>query len=194
MSSIVEPPPFRVPPPPRPPRYDLWPVAMRSAARLHGALVPCGPGYRGVGWPETPTVRAAALAEFLVDGRIATHLTAAWVWGAARSPGHPLRVSTRGRRRITLPTTEHLRVAEARLAPQDVTSLGDFAATTPLRTMLDLLHDPEDFGPAELLACRLLSQRVPGGWAGVVEHLAAHRRPYRRSAERRVARIRAAPA
>ncbi|MBN9612266.1 MAG: hypothetical protein J0H64_02150, partial [Actinobacteria bacterium] len=119
MSSVVEPPPFRVGQPPRPPRYDLWPAAVRSAARLHGALVPCGPGYRGIGWPETPTVRASALAEFLSNDRIATHLTAAWVWGAARSPGRPVRVSTRGRRRITLPSTEQLRVSEARLAPED---------------------------------------------------------------------------
>ena len=165
---------------------------MRSAARLHGALVPCGPGFRGVGWPETPTVRASALAEFLVDDRIATHLTAAWVWGAARSPGRPLRVSTKARRRVTLPATEQLRVAEARLAPEDSCRLGDFGVTTPLRTMLDLLHDPEDFGPAELVACRVLSQQVPNGWRSVSEHVTEHRRPYRRSAELRLAQIRSA--
>ena len=178
-----------VPEPPNPPRYDCWPIALRSAARLRGALVPCGPGLRGVGWPETPRVRVTALAEYLPDGRVATHLTAAWVWGAARDPGHPLRISTGRRKRVIVTDTEPCRIAQMRLSDGDVSPLGEFRVTTPLRTMLDLLHDPERFGHAEEVACRLLSERVAGGWVAVAEHIDTHRRPFCRIARERLGRI-----
>ncbi|MCB1274496.1 MAG: hypothetical protein KDB25_08935 [Leucobacter sp.] len=177
------------PVPPHPPRYDRWPVAMRSAARLHGALVPCGPGFRGIGWPETPRVRANALAEYLIGGRVATHLTAAWVWGAARDPGRPIRVSTAGRKRVIVALTEQCRIAQLRLTEGDIHAFGEFRATTPFRTVLDLLHDPEGFGLADEVACRLLVARVDGGWAAVDVHVRTHRRPGRGLARERLDRI-----
>ena len=82
---------------PDPPRFDLWPEALRSAELRRGTLVACGPGVRGVGWPDSPRVRLAALAPWLSGGRVAAFRTAAWVWGAAREPGRPLRVTTVGR-------------------------------------------------------------------------------------------------
>lgn len=187
LAPALAPAPPGMPGPPDPPRYDLWPTALRSAGRLHGALVPCGPGVRGVGWPETPRVRATALAEFIGEDRVATHLTAAWVWGAARDPGRPLRASVPAKRRYTGIDTEMLRVSELRLSESDVTPLGRFAVTTPLRTVLDLLHDPDGFGPVERIACRLLVHRI-GGWAAVAARIEAHRRPYRTAALRRLGR------
>ncbi len=193
MTSLVEPPAFRVPDPPEPPRYDLWPVALRSAGRLRGTLVPCGPGLRGIGWPETPTVRAAALAEFLTDGRIATLMTAAWVWGAAKEPGRPIRASTVGGRRKLAADNEMLRTMEIRYTDADIARLGRFGVTGPKRTVVDLLHTSEEFGIAERVACRLLARSFAGGLAGIQAHLSTHRRPHRSRACSRLAGMLAPP-
>lgn len=173
-------------PHPDPPRFDLWPPALRSAELLRGSLVRCGPGLRGVGWPETPRVRLAALAPWLAHGEVATHLTAAWVWGAAHRPGRPLQVTVRAKRRRRRPDTEWLRVYELRYAEEDTHRFGDFQVTTPLRTTLDLLY-AEGFGRSERVACRLLSRAVDGGASSVLAELRARRRPHRRAALERFA-------
>lgn len=170
---------------PDPPRYDLWPEAMRSAWQLTGALVRCGPGFRGVGWPETPRVRLSAIANCLDRDRVATHLTAAWVWGAAREPRNPLQVSMRAGRRRPTELRPELRVYEMRLTEADTETFGSFAVTTPLRTALDLLHDTESFGLRETVACRILLGSC-GGSAAAAQHLAEHRRPFRRLAQSRL--------
>ncbi|CAG7595955.1 hypothetical protein ACFPZL_05565 [Leucobacter soli] len=188
-ARVATAPPARVKDPPNPPRYDLWPAALRSAGRLHGLLVPCGPGFRGIGWPETPRVRTAALAEFLSPDLAATHLTAAWVWGAAKDPGEPLRFSTRDRRRNLRRETPQIRISELRLAPGDMHELGAFAVTTPLRTLLDLLYADTGFGKRERVACRLLALQIPGGWATARERVEARRRPYRTVARERLAAL-----
>lgn len=169
---------------PDPPRYDLWPPAVRSAWRLSGALVRCGPGLRGIGWPETPRVRLAAIADWLGHDRIASHLTAAWVWGAVREPRDPLQVSMLAGRRRPLASRADLRVYELRYGAEDVERFGPFQVTRPMRTALDLLHDPEVFGRREAVACRLLLL-ADGGTAAMARHLAEHRRPHRRLAQAR---------
>ncbi|MBL5975202.1 MAG: hypothetical protein D3X82_15970 [Candidatus Leucobacter sulfamidivorax] len=174
---------------PDPPRYDLWPEAMRSAWRLSGALVPCGPGLRGLGWPETPRVRLTAIASWLRGGRIATHLTAAWVWGAARRPGDPLQVSLRPGHRRPTAADPGLRIYESRGAWAECRDFGGLAVTTPVRTALDLLHDPAGFGLRETVACRLLLRAVEGGGAAVSRRIEQHRRPYGRLARARLAAL-----
>ncbi len=164
---------------PSPPRFDLWPEALRSAERLRGTLVPCGPGLRGVGWPETPRVRLAALAPWLADGRIAVYLTAAWVWGAARGPGHPLRVSTRPGSRNTTVVPSGTRVHELRLSPSECARFGGFSVTTPLRTATDLLYDDERFGTRQRVAVRLLLPLIDGGIDALRAHLSERTRPKR---------------
>lgn len=171
---------------PEPPRYDLWPVAQRSAWRLSGALVPCGPGLRGIGWPETPRVRLAAVAAWLAADRATSHLTAAWVWGAVREPGSPLQITMRAGARRPQEFGRDVRFYELRCADEDIAELGAFATTTPLRTVGDLLHSPDAFGTREIAACRLLLRLVDGGAETVRARLSAHRRPYRRIAQRRL--------
>ncbi|MBO1901960.1 hypothetical protein J4H92_08365 [Leucobacter weissii] len=173
--------------PPAPPRLDLWPVALRSAERLRGTLVPCGPGLRGVGWPETPSVRAAALAEWLGDDCVAVRLTAAWIWGAARAPGRPLRVTTRERRRSARISTDWLRIHAMRCPDSETLGLCGFRVTTPLRTVLDLLHAQESFDLPERVACRLLLTTIEGGSATVAHSLARRTRPHLRRARERFA-------
>lgn len=173
-----------------PPRFDLWPEALRSAERLRGSLVPCGPGVRGIGWPETPRVRTAALAPWLGGGRIATHLTAAWVWGAARSPGRPLQVTARSGRRSYGVDSEWLRVYELRYTEADTHRFGEFGVTTPLRTVIDMLHGDAPFTAVERIACRLLCCGwVEGGTATIASSLHAHQRPRRRLAFARLSSL-----
>lgn len=179
---------------PDPPRYDLWPEAMRSAWRLSGALVPCGPGVRGLGWPETPRVRLTAIAAWLRGGRIASHLTAAWVWGAARDPGYPLQVSQLPGRRRPPEAVPGLRIYDLRGAGPESHDFGGLAVTTPPRTVLDLLYDPSGFGAREAIACRLLLRLTEDGGAEISRRIETHRRPHARLARERFAALAGSPA
>ena len=175
---------------PAPPRFDLWPEALRSAELRRGTLVACGPGMRGVGWPDSPRVRLAALAPWLSGGRVAAFRTAAWVWGAAREPGRPLRVTTVGRGRHSTVGTEQLRVHELRLSSEEVVRFGPFGATSPFRTALDLLYDPEhELTVTERVMLRLLFSCFEGGAEAVRAHLHDHPRPHRAVALQRLAAV-----
>lgn len=145
----------------------------------------CGPGLRAIGWPETPRVRLAALAQWLEGNRVATHLSAAWVWGAARSPGSKIQVATRvGRRGITA-NNDHLRVYELRYTKADTHTFGHFRVSTPLRTIIDLLYEPTGLDLTERVACRLLMRTLSQGAEEVHTYLDAHPRPYRNRARER---------
>lgn len=172
---------------PAPPRIDRWPVAVRSAARLRGALATCGPGLRGIGWPESPAVRLVALAPWVGTELAACGVTAAWVWGARREPGRPLHAtSARGRRAgIGDPTT--LRVHEYRVANDDIVELDGLRVTSRLRTVEELLYYAPQFGPAEQASCRLLLLSVTGGVATLRGRLESSRRPHRVRARTRMA-------
>lgn len=172
---------------PVPPRYDRWPVALQHAMRLRGALVRCGPGMRGVGWPDSPGVRLAALGAWLGEDLCASHLTAAWVWAAAEHPGEPLRLAARagGSRR----SPAGVRRYELRLGDGELERFGGLPVTTRMRTLLDLLHDPSGFSDEERHACRALLARIPDGAECVSARLLEHRRPHRRLAVQRLGLI-----
>lgn len=109
----------------RVPRWDRWPEAVRSAELRAGSLVRCGPGYRPVGWPETPWVRAAALAPWLGAGRTAVLGTAAWIWGAAREPGSPLEVATEARAELREEHGQRVRLRELGPRPRAPSGAGN---------------------------------------------------------------------
>lgn len=178
---------------PDPPRFDLWPEALRSAEQIRGTLVPCGPGLRGVGWPDSPRVRLAALAPWLIHGRIPAYLTAAWIWGAARGPGRPLRVSMPARTRNTESGSTQVRVQELSLTDADLSRFGPFTVTSPLRTATDLLFDSAPLSVTELVALRLLFPLIDGGAAAVHSQILATRRPHRRRALSRLTLLAAEP-
>ena len=175
---------------PDPPRFDLWPEALRSAERLRGVLVPCGPGVRGIGWPETPRVRLAALAPWLPHRELPAFITAAWVWGAARDPGWPLRITMPPRSRARVLGSPEVRVHELVLRPGDTATFGPFSVTAPLRTAVDLIHDPTPLGVAEAVAVRLLLPLIPGGAAALLARIESTRRPHRALALARMAQLR----
>lgn len=168
------------------PRTHEWAQAIRSAERLRGSLVPCGPGLRPVAWPETPRVRLAALAPWLGEKYVAIGLTAAWVWGTARHPGSPLRCSTIGRRRPPANPAPGIAVHEHSLTPDDFIRIGDGLVTTRTRTLCDLLRSPTSLTHAERVACRLLLLQHPGGTPAVRAALDAGGRRYRRIATARL--------
>ncbi len=128
---------------------------MLHAMRLRGALLRCGPGFRGAAWPDGPAVRLAALGHWLDDTRCAAFLAAAWVWGAVDDPGAPLRVASPAGSRLRAQNPE-LRHCGLRLTPDEIVKLGEFQVTTQLRTLIDLLHDQHGYGEHETSACRRL--------------------------------------
>ncbi len=171
------------------PRFERWPDAVRSAELLRGTLVRCGPGVRAVGWPETPRVRAAALAPWLTPGRIAIRMSAAWIWGAARRPDAPLELSTAGRRRPGPGAHRDHLLHQFAYDDAALRSLDDFTVTGPEQTVYDLLRMPAGFTRRHAVACRLLLQLVPDGRAGVEERLERQHSHYRALARSRLVQL-----
>lgn len=174
---------------PSPPRYDRWPIAMQHAMKLRGALVACGPGMRGAAWPDTACVRLIALGPWLGSGLCASHLTAAWVWSAAEDPGPPLSIAALPGRRGATRVARGVRRHELRLRPADWASFEELRVTLPLRTAIDLLHDPENFEHRHAEAVAALVGMQPSGGESVRRRLQEHRRPHRRLAEQRLGAI-----
>lgn len=150
----------RTPRPPIPPRLDRWPEAVRSAELIRGTVVRCGPGLRLTAWPETPSVRAAALRPLFRDDLIASHITAAWIWGAARNPGEPLDFLTLNSRTQGTEPETGIRLHRFRMGNGDIAALGGLNVTTPRRTLFDLLRG-DQFSTEQRLVCRVLLAFLP---------------------------------
>lgn len=162
---------------------------MLHALKLRGAVVKCGPGYRGVAWPDSPSVRLATLATFLNAHTAASHLTAAWVWGAVASPGERLCFTTHSRRRSPVNSPPNVRWHQFQLHPTQLERLGGLDVTMPERTVFDLLHHPGPFGLSEKVACRLLLQHPSVSRAGFWRVIFEERRPHCALARRRLRQI-----
>lgn len=176
-----------------PPRYDTWPLPVQHAMRLRGALVTCGPGMRGAGWPDCPKVRLAALGAHLQGGLVAACLTAAWVWEASPDPGNPLSVAAPAgsARRSMSPGTRRY---EFRFALDDTMVLGEFGVTSPRRTLLDLFHRPFLFDGVTREACRSLLKMLPDPPERMMHEVESTRRPHARLARERLRELLAYPA
>jgi hypothetical protein len=116
-------------------------AAGRSRAAWHrahrtGVLVPVHPGVSRVGG-VAPSPEQAMLAATLLTGGAASHLSAAWLWGAAVDGTDPVDVTVGDRHRSG-------RAAGVRVhRPCDLTDLAvvvrrGIPATGPLRTALDV--------------------------------------------------------
>ncbi|MBC9935193.1 MULTISPECIES: hypothetical protein [unclassified Leucobacter] len=171
---------------PGPPPIHLLPPAVRSAERLRGTLVPCGPGLRPVAWPEAPRVRAATLEQLCSPSLAAVLATAAWVWGARRALDRPVEVAGGRGGAAAERFDPGLRVRDLRFDAGELHQFGGLRVSTPARTVSDLLRLREDFGAPDRAACRLLLRLVPGGAAEVAASLARHPVPHRRRALERL--------
>lgn len=154
-------------------------MALQSAALIQGTAVRCGPGIRLVSWPETPSVRAAAISRCFDGDGIAVHRTAAWIWGATRDPGQILEFTIVRGRVHDRPRDDGVRMHQYQIREAQVSRVGGLAVTTPLRTVYDLLRATE-FGRTERLACRTILVRLPTGREDLREFLSGTPRPYNR--------------
>jgi len=126
-----------------------WPEPELRAAVLAGELVPVGPCWASPAEPQTPDLRAAAVAWAFRDPRLlAGTRTAAWIWGATSRPPAPLEACIPPQ--VRLHGDGGVRVREVLIGDDDVVRLASLGVTTPLRTAVDLLRTPGgDFGTAE---------------------------------------------
>jgi hypothetical protein len=120
---------------------DDWPESELRAAVLAGELVPVGPCWSSPAEPQTPGLRAEAIAWRLPDARlVAGNRTAAWIWGAVSRPPAPLEVCISPQLRV--PADPDVRLREVRLEEVDLVRFGALRVTTPERTAVDLLRTP----------------------------------------------------
>lgn len=165
---------------------DDWPETELRAAVLAGELVAVGPCWASPAEPQTPTLRAEAIAWALGGRQLAAcALTAAWIWGAVSRVPEPLEVCfpPHGRGRVD----PALRLREARLTDDELVRLGSLSVTTPLRTAVDLLRSAE-FATPELVAVTGLFAVCGLDPDGLREHLATLGVvPMVRQAQRRLA-------
>lgn len=173
----------------QPPRFDLWPLALRSAMLQRGALVSCGPGLRGAAWPDCPSVRLASLRPSIADGLVAVHLTAAWVWGAVASPGPTLCIASQAGRRPSQRPTPGISRFEFRFKQHEIIRFGSLGVSSRFRTLLDLLYTPGPFECTERFACRMLLNQMHETTSLLEQHIAQHPRPLSKLAAQRVARL-----
>lgn len=120
---------------------DDWPESELRAAVLAGELVAVGPCWASPAEPQTPALRAAAVAWVVTDRRlVACTRTAAWIWGAVSRPPAPLELCVPSQIRVHGDAA--FRVREMVLPDDDVARLGDLRVTIPTRTAVDLLRAP----------------------------------------------------
>lgn len=118
-------------------------VAELHAAKLDGALLPIGDGFRAIDRPDGRPQRLAALLPTLPARVVVSEESAAWVWGALADAPEPLRLSAALRQRARLIVSTTMIVREVRFTPGDIVMLdadggGAVAVTSRVRTAVDL--------------------------------------------------------
>lgn len=161
----------------------------------------CGPGVRGVGWPDAPHTRAVTLLGFtnLVHERsarlCATGVTAAWIWGASWHSDHPIEFSTLHGKRFLSASPRSARVREYNITEQHVRPIAGVLVTTPSRTLYDLLYlDADEYESHGLVAARELIEarllpHTQMGLAHLTVSFHSRNRPYRVRADARLAEL-----
>lgn len=96
-------------------------------------------GHEALSWEGR--LLAAVLAN---EPAVASHKTAAWIWGLLRTRPGTFHLTAPTRRHRKEPFVVHF----ARLEPEDVTTVNGIPVTSPARTVLDLAPDesPRDLG------------------------------------------------
>jgi len=113
-------------------------LAELSAARLDGHLIEVDAAYMPADTVETSGVRAASLGPLLRDLMAATHLSAAWVYGAISEPPARHTVQRAVPHRIHGVIHRRLHYRDRYLPEADLYRIGGVLVTTPARTAADL--------------------------------------------------------
>lgn len=166
-------------------------MTIRSAELCRGTLVRCGPGVRGVGWPESPTVRAHVIATIFSNENLAVVAqTAAWIWGATWQSELPISLSSFEGKRFLQDRPIGTAVHEYYITQADVVYRGGVSITTPERTIYDLLYI--DDAAFELSGFLLIRELLDHGYV-VCDDVATefhHRnRPHTKRAQSRFAEL-----
>jgi hypothetical protein len=133
----------------------VLPLAELFALCLDGQLFRVGDSFAATGTPDTPELRAHALAATVPHRAIAERATAAWIHGTrGRPPARPQICFIPAHRSTAV--GQGVDARQRALEPAETVAVGPIAATTPLRTAADLLLHTAEFGPAEALEVRHL--------------------------------------
>ncbi len=130
---------------------DVLSLTELSAAVLDGDVVPLGEGFVPTDAVETPWLRAQSLVPMLAPSLTATHLLAAWVWGALADCPAVLTVQRAVKQRVTVYPRARVVYRDGFVGDADVEWFGTVAVTTIGRTVADLAR-ARDLSAIQLLA------------------------------------------
>lgn len=132
------------------------PDAILSAERLSGTIVPVGAAF----WPligsDSLSVRVLAAMHPYQPGTIFSGHTAAWIWGAQRTPPSPFEYSVDSTNRIAISSRVPFVKRELTFLEGDVVEREGRLITSPIRTVFDLLQQPDEAFERAWVAIRVL--------------------------------------
>lgn len=133
----------------------VLPLAELLSLCLDGQLYRVGESFAATDTPDTPALRARALAATVPRRTIAERATAAWIHGTrGTAPPRPQVCLDPSRRGTRLPVSVDGR--QRTFQPGETCPIGPIAVTTPLRTAADLLLSTTSFDDAAALEVRHL--------------------------------------
>lgn len=133
------------------------PAPELAACRLDGEVYAIDRCFVPVDTVEQPRHRALAARVGLSDRMIAERASAAWIWGAKRTPPRTHQFCVVLGARVSHSAATWLSVREVVLAGDDVVSLDGLRVTSPLRTALDLARFSSEFAAEERAMVRALA-------------------------------------
>ena len=155
-------------------------AAELCAARLDGHLVELGEGWIPADAVETAALRAASLRGLVGTTLAATHLSAAWVHGAAPEPPARHTLQRAVARRLHQVIDRRVVYRDLRVDPDDLQRIGGVLVTDPVRTLADCARVIDD---VHATAARLLADLDPALPSRAAQWLVAHGPlPHKRSA------------
>jgi hypothetical protein len=166
----------------------VLPLAELLALCLDGQLYRVGDAFASADTPDTPALRAQALALTLPRRAIPERATAAWIHGTRSSPPANPQVcvdpSNRGSR---LPAGIDGR--QRKLGPSETAPVGPLRVTTPFRTAADLLLSNAAFDSAAAMEVRHLLHLAAADPGELVPYIPRTRRGGSVRVSRRLAAV-----
>lgn len=152
------------------------PVALLSAETLNGTVRRLGDGYAALLDNDLQRARLWNALGEPQPGIVLSGRTAAWIWGVYRSAPSPVEYAVRPQQRTSLPLSPQRIRREIQLDTNDVTHIGMFEITTPVRTAEDILRGTRELSLADRVACRLLLCSAPGARQLLLKRLQTRKR------------------
>lgn len=119
------------------------PLAERCSAVLDGEAVRLGPAFTPVGSPPGMAVRARSLSHVLPSRLIADRRTAAWVYGALVELPRTIDACARKHKRPSALLAFDAPIREVVITEAEIAQIAGVSVTMPLRTVFDLVREPD---------------------------------------------------